>query len=104
MGTVRFIMSVEERYKKKLISIISKHLPQAKIYLYGSRAREDSRQGSDIDLAVDAGEKINWGILCKITSEIDDSTIPFFVDVSDLYNVSEDFKKTIAKDFVAWKE
>ncbi|MBM3887436.1 nucleotidyltransferase domain-containing protein, partial [Candidatus Dependentiae bacterium] len=63
-------------HKEKLINIILKHAPQAKIYLFGSRAREENHKGADIDLALDAGGAISRKIIWKIEEEIEDSTIP----------------------------
>lgn len=42
-----------EHYKKKFIEIITKHLPNTSIYLYGSRARKDHHEGANVDLALD---------------------------------------------------
>jgi len=50
---------INPKYKKQLIEIINKHLPQAKIYLYGSRARKDHAEGSDIDLAIEINKAID---------------------------------------------
>ncbi len=47
-----------DKYKKIIVPIILKHVPQAKIILYGSRARMDESDGSDIDIALDMGRKI----------------------------------------------
>ena len=73
-----------------------------KIYLFGSRARGDNSPSSDIDIALDVGRKIDLYELSLINEEIEESTIPFTVDVIDLYNVSEDFKKNILKDGKLW--
>lgn len=94
---------VNERYKKKLIEIIKKYLPDCKIYLYGSRARGDFSQGSDIDLCIDAGKKIDFRILGDMKEEIEESTIPLFVDVVDYHEISEEFKNNIMKDAILWQ-
>ena len=39
-----------KQYKEILLSIVLKYLPTAKIYLFGSRACNEHRQGSDIDI------------------------------------------------------
>lgn len=44
---------------KHIVPIIEKYLPNAKIILYGSRARNDNQEGADIDIALDAGDKID---------------------------------------------
>ena len=92
-----------ERYKQILLEIILRHLPSCKIYLFGSRAQRKARPGSDVDIALDAGSKIDNRILMKIQNDIEDSVLPLFVDVVDLHSVKDDFKDFIKKDFVVWK-
>lgn len=97
------VVGLEEKYKKLLIDIIKKHLPNAAIYLYGSRAYGKARECSDVDIAIDAGEKLGLSVLFRIKDEIEESSIPFFVDVTDVRNVSEKFKSGIEKEWVLWK-
>lgn len=96
-------MNSLEKYKKTIIAIVKKHLPSAKIYLFGSRARKTNLEGADIDIALDTGTSIDLSILFKITNDIDESTIPVYVDVVDFNNVASDFKIQILKDKVLWK-
>lgn len=95
---------MEEKYKNKLIEIIQNRLPTCAILLYGSRARNDAREGSDIDLAVDCGKKIDRLIIADILEDIENSTIPYKVDLVDLQAISGDFKKEIQRDGVIWKK
>lgn len=92
-----------ENYKTIIVPIVIKHLPNAKIILYGSRARGDFRQGSDIDIALDAGHKIDRLIMSKIAGDLEESKLPICFDVVDFWNVSEDMKNEIRKDGVIWK-
>jgi len=94
---------MNEKYKELLIHIINKHTPKASIYLFGSRSQNRSHPGSDIDLALDSGKKINMKIISDIIDEISESDIPFFVDVIDLNAIDEHFRKSIEKDLVTWK-
>ena len=89
-----------EKYKKNIISIIRKHIPDCKIYLFGSRAQKRSHEGSDIDLAIDNQEKIGRKIIYKIKNEIEENNIPFFVDIIDLNSVDKDFNESIKKDLI----
>ena len=95
---------MKEQDKKTLIEIISQHLPSAQIFLFGSRARKDNTPQSDIDIAIDNKNKIEFFILSTIKETIDESTIPFTVDVIDLNNISEEFKNQILKDGIIWKK
>jgi len=92
------------RYKKVLIFIINEVLPNCKIYLFGSRARQKHAEGADIDLALDNGKPIDTGIMYKIQDKIEESTIPIFVDLVDINNADETIKKEIEGDKVIWKK
>lgn len=91
-----------EQDKQKLITIIIKYLPKSQIYLFGSRARKDNTPQSDIDIAIDNKDKIDFLTLSNIKEEVEESTIPFTVDIIDMNNISEDLKKQILKDKIIW--
>jgi uncharacterized protein len=92
------------KYKDELIAIIKKHLPECRIYLFGSQARETSTQGSDIDLAIDCGATAPQRLMSQIREDIEESNIPYFVDVVDFCEASDTFKEQIIKDMVVWKD
>lgn len=91
-------------YKEELLTIIKKHIPQAKVYLFGSRARGTNNPGSDIDLAIDANQKIPWSTLGMIKEEIEESTIPLFVDIVDLHDIDDNLKIQIQRDGKLWND
>jgi uncharacterized protein len=95
-------MSTKEIYKKELISIIHHHIPKCSIYLFGSRARNTHRPGSDIDLAIDAKKIITRRIIANILEEIDESTIPFCVDIVDINAVDQAMKEQILTERTLW--
>lgn len=89
--------------QQRILEIITKYLPKAQIYLFGSRARKDNTPQSDIDIAIDNKIKIDFYTLSNIKEEIEESTIPFTVDVVDLNNISKELKDQILKDKILWK-
>lgn len=95
-------MTVKKSHKEKLLSIIYTHIPHCTVWLFGSRARGNQRPGSDIDLALDAGEKIPWDTITKMLIEIDDTTIPMKVDLVDLHNVDKTFKNQALSEGILW--
>ncbi len=94
---------MKEAYRDTIVKIISTYLPHAHIYLFGSRARRDHTPESDIDIAVDAGEKIDRTVFGAIKEAFEESTIPFTIDVVDMWAISDDFKKEVLKDRVTWR-
>jgi len=94
---------VNKKYKTMLLEIIHKTLPGCKVLLFGSRARDEHDVGADIDLALYCGREIERGKLISIKDEIEESTIPFCVDVVDLFSASEELKSEVEKEGVLWE-
>lgn len=65
----------------KIISVFVKYAKIEKILLYGSRARGNYRNGSDIDLTL-IGKYLNYSQLGSIESDIDDLFLPYSFDIS----------------------
>jgi predicted nucleotidyltransferase len=88
-------MTVKE-IQNAVVSIIRKNLgAHAKIYLFGSWARGDAQPNSDIDIAIDMGDKINPDFFYRIKREIE--TIPTLrkIDIVDLNAAGKKFSDNI---------
>ncbi len=85
--------------EKKIKAIITKYLSENnfKIFLFGSRATGINRPGSDFDVGIMGKEPVGLETLGLIDEEIDNSNIPYKVDVVDFARVSEGFKKLALK-------
>ena len=78
-------------------NIIAKYLPDARIFLFGSRARGDAEPTSDFDFAIDAGSKIPLDVIARIEDEIEELRTLKSVDIVDLNRVNPAFKTIILK-------
>ena len=92
-----------EDYKNIIIPIIELHAPDAKIILYGSRARGDFKEGADIDIALDTGKNINHEVMNNIIEGLEESHLPIFFDIVDFSKMTDDMKKNILRDGIVWK-
>lgn len=90
--------------KEKILGIIDLLLPGVKVYLFGSRARGTHREGSDIDLAIDAGKPSDHYVVYEAKEMIEASSVPFRVDLVDLQVVSPEMMRSVRRDCIAWKE
>ena len=63
------------------------------VLLYGSRAKGNFRNGSDIDLTIKAADNFSFSDLLKISGDFDDSNLPYLVDVSVYERLSNDSLK-----------
>ena len=66
---------------RRVKNIFVKYGQVEEVILYGSRAKGNYRNGSDIDL-VAKGKDLNLSILHKISHEIDDLLLPYTFDLS----------------------
>lgn len=76
--------------------ILQKHLPSnINVWVFGSRAKWTTHDGSDLDLAVEGDQPINHHIMIDLSIEFDDSDLPYTVDVVDLKTINSKFKQII---------
>ncbi len=66
--------------------VISKYKEVDEAILYGSRAKGNYENGSDIDLTL-KGKELNLTILNKIDLELDDLLLPYTFDLSVFHHI-----------------
>ncbi len=86
---------------KIILEILRKYQLIEKVVIYGSRAKGNYKDGSDIDLVIFGNNLNNY--LSKISSDFDDSLLPYKIDLSifsDINNESlRDHIKRVGKVF-----
>ena len=90
-------MKTMEDLKQFLIA----SLPDAHIYLFGSRARGDASIYSDIDIAIEGDASLAQK-LAQIRFTIEESQIPQKVDLVDL-SCAPYLKSIIQKEGILWQ-
>jgi len=73
---------LSERTLNTLNSILKRYPSIKEAVLYGSRAKGNYRNGSDIDLSLKTNEGFTHSNLLHLMEDFDDSDMPYFVDVS----------------------
>lgn len=86
---------IEQRFLDELKSIFKTAVPNCQILAYGSRVDGSAHKGSDLDLAL-----VGQGDLAKLKSALEESNIPFLIDVVKFEEVPESFQKQILKNYV----
>jgi predicted nucleotidyltransferase len=95
-------MELQEQTKLKIINVIQALIPQADIYLFGSRATGQNRPYSDIDIALDAGHPLDRLDVGEVRDMLNASNMPYSFDIVDLQNIGVDFKNNIIAERVLW--
>jgi uncharacterized protein len=73
---------------ERINSVFSGHPQIGEVIIYGSRAKGNYRNGSDIDLTI-KGEAVTLSELMKIETELDDLLLPYKIDLSLLHKIND---------------
>ncbi|MBU1171819.1 MAG: nucleotidyltransferase domain-containing protein [Proteobacteria bacterium] len=97
-------MNYDEKYTNILKDIILSLVDTEKVmvFLFGSRASGGHTSRSDADIGLLSDDKLPHDLFHKIRNAIDESIIPWKVDVVDFTKVSPSFKDEALKDIVIW--
>lgn len=71
---------------KKIQRVFSNYEDIDKAILYGSRAKGNYRNGSDIDLCL-VGNTLDLNILLRIENELDNLLLPYKIDLSIFHKI-----------------
>jgi len=88
---------------KKLVLGLLRDEP-LKVVVFGSRARQDNQPASDVDIGIIPRGKIDKGKIAELRYKIEGLNIPYKVELVDLSQTSDSFKKEAMKEVVVWKD
>lgn len=77
---------------------------KVKIIIFGSRAREDNYPNSDVDIGIIPYERLDAVRIAILKERIENSNIPYKVEIVNFLEVSEEFKKEALKEVIIWKD
>ena len=82
--------------QKKAVEIIREHLDtKYQILLFGSWAKHDAQETSDIDICILCHEKVSADVMAKIRAQIDALPTLRSLDVVDLYTKERVFQENV---------
>ena len=96
----------KEKYFTKIREVIFKHLNRYtyELYLFGSQSRRKACRTSDIDIAILPKTALPVGLLSKIREELEESHIPYPVDLVDLSRSNPEFLQHVRQEGVIWSD
>lgn len=77
---------------------------RAKVWLFGSRAVGGARESSDIDVAVLPLDALPPETLARIRDALDESTVPYRVDLVDLRSSPGSLRERILREGISWTD
>ena len=76
----------------------------AAVWLFGSCARGEPRRHSDIDIAILPRGALPIGFFGELQADIEESAIPYDVDLVDLRYASPNLLEEVRRDGVPWQD
>lgn len=93
------MIDIKRKYLDELTDIFSAYCPKAEIWAYGSRIKNESHSGSDLDLTVKDFNEAGKSIV-KLREILNDSDIPFLIEIQEFDRLPEAFQNEILKKYV----
>lgn len=84
--------NLTHRDKETLLNLFRKHREITLVYLFGSRAKGTSKNGSDIDLAI-MNRGVSESVVRKLMGELEESSLPYLVDIVRYHDLNHDALK-----------
>lgn len=75
----------------------------AEVWLFGSCARGEARQHSDIDIAILPHDRLPSGFFAELAADFEESTIPYDVDLVDLRRADPALVEEVRREGIKWR-
>ncbi len=99
---VKEILNPLEKLKEIFLRFLKDE--EAKVVLFGSRARGEFVNTSAVDIGIIMGKSADRNKLVLLREYIEELNIPYKVEIVDFSTVSEKFKEKVLKEAVVWKD
>lgn len=93
------MLKLDKKHKAAVEKILSLYIPGHTVWVYGSRIKGTSHDGSDLDLVImpTKNQPLTAEKLAALRSAFSDSNLPMLVDILNWDDIPEEFKTEIEK-------
>ena len=88
------MLNLNPKYADMIRKILQQYIPNATVWAYGSRVKNQAHEGSDLDLVIRSGD-VSPQELSTMRAAFSDSNIPILIDLLDWKNIPESFQAEI---------
>jgi predicted nucleotidyltransferase len=74
---------------RKITAVLTRYPQVESATLYGSRAKGNYKNGSDIDLTLHGDENLTLSVVYRILDDLDDLLLPYTIDLSIFHNIAD---------------
>ena len=96
------MIDLRSDYREMVLHILKKHIPDEKVWVFGSRAKRTANNSSDLDLVIVSKDKISPRVMAALNFDFEESDLPFKVDILDWQNISDEFKQVIKENYIVF--
>lgn len=97
---------MDDKYLELTKEIVLKNIrnEEISVFLFGSRVNNNYRDNSDIDVGFISNKKIKRSYFRNIINELEESRVPYHVDLIDFNNIDPVFKKNAMRKIIIWNK
>ena len=110
MRNLSYKVKTSRSYEKKYLEMVKDVILgkardfECRVFLFGSRASDGYKCGADFDIGIEGiGDKNFFRLKYEVSEQIEESIVPYKVDIVNFDKVSENFKKEAYKKIEIWK-
>lgn len=95
-------LQLDQKYLDEMLAIVREQVDTRmwRPVLFGSRARGTAQRFSDIDLGFVSSKPLPERVKTALWEALDDSDIPYVVDIVDMQSVSPELRQLAEKEMV----
>ncbi len=94
------LLDIRADHLKIVQDILKAHVPDREVWAFGSRAKWQAKEYSDLDLCILGDSPLGFDTLGLMAEAFDESDLPYKVDLVDWATTSESFRKIMERDRV----
>ena len=94
------MIDIDEKHLITIKTILKQFVPKSSVWIFGSRVTHSAKSYSDLDLVIIGESRISQIIYYQIKDAMEESNLPFRVDVLDWHRISASFQKIIQKKHI----
>ncbi len=94
------MINIDERHLITIKTILQRLIPNTSVWVFGSRITSASKSYSDLDLVIVGKKRVPQILYYQIKDAMEESDLPFRVDVLDWHRISPSFKKIIKNNYI----
>jgi uncharacterized protein len=90
-----------EKLRRRVLAALGEH--DAEVWLFGSCARGEPLQHSDIDVAILPRDELPSAFFSDLAESVEESSIPYDIDIVDLRRAAPSLIDEVRREGVKWK-